>query len=497
MDSAVIAHSALWTSTGVPVANLVSGPIFTAQRTLTLCLLLASCGGGGGGTSGYTLGGAVTGLAAGSKVTLSNNGSGTVSITGDEPFTFAVTVAAGSPYTITVTSQPVGQTCTVKNGTGSNVMANITNVVVTCDAMETVLHSFGAGTDGSQPDQLTQAKDGNLYGVTAAGGVNGNGTVFKISPAGTETVLYSFAITNGIDGREPVGSLVQTSDGNFYGLTFFGGAAQDGTLFQITPDGYESVVHTFGVHSNDGMFPNPSLVLGMDGNFYGTTLAGGAHGIGVAYEVTPLVLETIFYDFDDSPPTVTFIQAADGTFYGTNVGGQYGNGLVYSLTPGGEATVVYNFGTAAADGKQPVGGLLEGSDGNFYGVTVNGGANNTGTVFRVSPAGVVDFLYAFGPAAPGNAGSTPQAGLIQAKDGNFYGTTSRGGTNNTGTVYQLSASGTVSTLYSFGPASGTDGTGPVTSLVQGTDGSLYGTTPSGGAFQSGGSAPLGTVFRID
>jgi uncharacterized repeat protein (TIGR03803 family) len=473
-----------------------------ALHWVALCIVTAALpgcwgGGGGGGGGGYSVAGTVHGLAAGSRVTLTNNASDSLSVSGSGSFVFGTAVTAGGSYSVKVISKPVGQTCLVANGTGADVKANVTTVSVTCSAMETVLHSFGGGGDGNQPDQLIQAEDGSLYAVTAAGGANGNGSVFGISLAGLETVLYSFPVTNGIDGREPIGSLVQTSDGNFFGLTFTGGEDQAGTLFRLTPDGYESVVHTFGEHSNDGQFPNPSLTLGVDGNFYGTTLQGGARGTGVVFKITPEVLETIIYNFDDAPPSLGFIQAKDGNFYGTDGGGQYGNGFVYSLTPAGLATLLYSFGTAAADGKEPFGNLLQGGDGNFYGVTIYGGTNNTGTVYRMSPAGEVTFLSEFGRSGAGTSGANPQAALIEANDGNFYGTTRYGGTNNTGTVFQLSASGVVSTLYSFGPASGDDGTEPITSLIQATDGSLYGTTSAGGAYQSGNTAPAGTVFKID
>ena len=469
-----------------------------ARDWLMLCsaAALAGCGGGGGG-GGYTIGGVVHGLAAGSRVTLSNNGTDSVSVTGSGPFSFSTAIAAGGTYAVKVMSKPIGQTCSVSNGTGSNVTAAVTSVAVNCAAVETVLHSFGAGTDGAQPDVLMQARDGNLYAVTAAGGDAGNGTVFEITPAGVETIRYSFPVFNGIDGRLPIGRLVQTPGDNFFGLTEFGGAGQAGTLFEMTYDGYESIVHTFGQHSSDGSFPNPSLTLGTDGNFYGTTLQGGVRGLGVFFQITPLVLETIIYNFDDAGTVFGAIQASDGSFYGVNSAGQYLSGLVYSLTVAGAETPVYSFGASPGDGKPPVGELLQARDGNFYGVTSEGGTNNSGTLYRLSPAGDIEYLYAFGPAAAGSAGALPQAGLIQATDGNFYGTTLRGGTNDTGTVFQLSASGTVTTIYSFGPLSGSDGTAPVTALLQATDGSLYGTTSTGGAYQSSTTAALGTVFKID
>ena len=228
-----------------------------------------------------------------------------------------------------------------------------------------------------------------------------------------ETVLYSFPVTNGIDGREPIGSLVQTSDGNFFGLTFTGGADQAGTLFRLTPDGYESVVHAFGVHSTDGTFPNPSLTLGTDGNFYGTTVAGGMHGLGVVFKITPEVLETIIYNFDDGPPSFGLIQASDGTFYGTNGGGQYGNGSVYSLAPAGLATFLYNFGPAVADGKEPFGNLLQGSDGNFYGVTTMAGRITRAPCTECRRLARSHTYLHSGPQAWAAAAPTPKPGLFR------------------------------------------------------------------------------------
>lgn len=478
------------------------GNRFATALASILVAALSGCG-GGHGANNYAIGGTLQGLPEGSKLTLRNNGSDTLTLTVSGAFSFDDPIPAGAGYAVTIVAQPVGQTCVLKDGSGSGVMARISTVSVTCSTVETILHSFGSGTDGSQPAQLIQARDGNFYGVTAAGGANGNGTVFRITPAGVETVLYSFSASGVPDGRNPIGGLVEGGDGNFYGLTEFGGIYQVGILFRITPSGYQSYFYSFGRYSTDGQFPTGSLVLGTDGNFYGTTLAGGtgdANGMdaaGTVFQVTPLdaekVLGSFGYETIDSSPS-SLMQAKNGNFYGTAEGGEYGGGTVFTITPQGAETVLGSFGAHALDGREPVGGLIEGSDGNFYGTTINGGSTNTGTLFRVTPAGDITYLYDF---KTGTYGSTPMAGLIQANDGNFYGTTSLGGENNTGIIYHLSLSGVVSTLYSFGPSTGTDGARPAASLIQAADGSLYGTTLSGGDYQQSNGPPLGTVFKIN
>jgi uncharacterized repeat protein (TIGR03803 family) len=480
-----------------------TGPLILAS---ILVAALSGCGGGQGANS-YAIGGTVQGLPEGSKLTLRNNGSDTLTLTASGAFSFDDPVPAGAGYAVAVVTQPVGQTCVVKDGSGSGVMTRISTVSVTCSTVETILHSFGSGTDGSQPGQLIQARDGNFYGVTAAGGANGNGTVFKITPSGVETVLYSFSASGVPDGRNPIGGLVEGGDGNFYGLTAFGGIYQVGVLFMVTPSGTQTYFYSFGRYSTDGKFPTGSLVLGTDGNFYGTTSGGGTGGIdyanpeGTVFQITPLSAEKILYSFsgaqdNDSSP-VSLMQAKDGNFYGTTLDGEYGAGTVFTITPQGAVTVLGSFGAHALDGQGPIGELIEGTDGNFYGTTMNGGSTYTGTLFRVTPAGVITYLYDFEGDKTGTYGSTPMAGLIQANDGNFYGTTALGGQNNTGIIYHLSLSGVVSTLYSFGPSTGTDGARPAAPLVQATDGSLYGTTLSGGEYQQSNGPPLGTVFKIN
>jgi uncharacterized repeat protein (TIGR03803 family) len=300
---------------------------------------------------------------------------------------------------------------------------------------------------------LIEGRDGNFYGVTFYGGVpvsrpeyRGYGTVFKITPSGVETVLYTFQ--NGADGGHPTGALVQDSDGNLYGLASTGGISNYGTLFKVTPSGVETPLYTFQGGS-DGASPGPGLVLGSDGNFYGTTASGGASRCGVGFlcgtvfKVTPAGVETTLHEFaggqDGSQAHSQLIQARDGNFYGTtDAGGSANRGTVFKITPDDVETVLYAF-DGGANGGLPGAQLLQGSDGNFYGMTSTGGAYGLGTLFELTPAGVLTTLYSF----QGNStGLTPSDGgypvsLVVGSDGVFYGTTRFGGATGAGTVFEF------------------------------------------------------------
>jgi uncharacterized repeat protein (TIGR03803 family) len=252
-----------------------------------------------------------------------------------------------------------------------------------------VLHAFMATSAGANPDPgVIQGSDSNLYGTTPVGGANGGGTFFKVTPGGVETVLYAFGASTS-DGAGP-SSLIQGSDGNFYGITSQSGENGGGTLFKVTPGGVESVLYAFGASRSDGARPS-SLIQGSDGNFYGTTGGGGASGDGTVFKVTPGGVETVLYAFgassSDGIGPNSLIQGSDGNFYGTTGGGgantengNLGDGTIFKVTPGGVETVLYSFGASSSDGVGPV-GLIQGSDGYFYGTTSEGG-NGVGTVFR-------------------------------------------------------------------------------------------------------------------
>ena len=350
----------------------------------------------------------------------------------------------------------------------------------------TSLGSFGG--NGSYPVAgLVQGSDGNFYGTTSNGGdATGDGTIYKTTPSGGLTTLYTF--TGGSDGSQPYAKLMQGSDGNFYGTTSAGGdATGDGTVFKTTPAGGLTTLYTF-TGGNDGSQPQAGLVQGSDGNFYGTTTYGGTDGDGTIFKLTPAGRLTTLYTFtggsDGSYPVAGLTQGSDGNFYGmASAGGDAnGDGTIYKITPAGAFSVLYTF--SGSDGYQPVGKLVLGSDGNFYGAAYEGGASGDGTVFKITPAGALTTLYTF---TGGSDGSQPYAGLVQGSDGSLYGETSAGGANSTGTIFQLTPAGGFTTLYAF---SETDGAQPQSGLVLGSDGGFYGTT------SAGGTSSAGTVFKL-
>ena len=356
---------------------------------------------------------------------------------------------------------------------------------------ETILYSFvGSPNDGNQPYAgLVQGRDGNFYGTTYNGGTNNHGIVFRITPGGIETNLHTFGDAN----VNFANGLVQGSDGNFYGTTYQGGTNGVGSVFRISPAGVYTNFHSFGSSPTDGRQPFAALVQGSDSNFYGTTYYGGTNGVGTVFRLTLAGNYTILYSFvgfpnDGAQPEAALIQASDGNFYGTTIaGGTNGLGTVFRFSPGGGETNLYTFGGSPTDGNEPNAGLVQGTDGNLYGTTYGGGSNNVGTAFRISLGGNYTSLYSFG-SSPGD-GNFIGAGLLQGSDGNFYGTTILGGANHQGTVFRISPAGNYTNLYSFS-ASASDGHQPYAALVQGIDGNFYGTTTIGGTNN------VGTVFRL-
>jgi uncharacterized repeat protein (TIGR03803 family) len=383
----------------------------------------------------------------------------------------------------------------------------------------TTLSSFDYNNGLLPLGTLVQGFDGNLYGTTESGGIppgqQGDGTVFRITPSGAITSLYTFCITgNCPDGDSPFAGLVQAKTGDFYGTTYRGGpfshackADGCGTIFKITPSGTWTRLHSFVL--TDGSQPLGGLVQGIDGNLYGTTYIGGvckfSTGCGTIFKITPAGVLTTLYNFcaqtkcsDGQTPESALVQGIDGDFYGTTAFGgilactYQGNpetcGTIFKITSTGVLTTLYRFSNT--DGSVPLAGLVLGNDGNFYGTTSEGGANNVGTIFKITRAGKLTVLHSF----DSSDGADPVAGLVQATDGNFYGVTYSGGANNYGTLFEITSTGTFSTLHSF---DATDGQTPYGGLIQGTDGNIYGTTSLGGApcpeFVNGG---CGTVFKL-
>jgi uncharacterized repeat protein (TIGR03803 family) len=367
--------------------------------------------------------------------------------------------------------------------------------------VQTVYSFQGGPADGQDPlGGVTQGNDGNFYGTTFVGGNSEGGTIFKVTPGGAETVLYQFQDSSS-DGVYPSSAPVLGDDGNLYGtvagtadVTSTTATANNGTVYKITPAGVFTSLHAF-TGGADGFAPN-ALIKGSDGNFYGTTeystvsSSTGAPGPGTVFKITPAGVLTTLHTFtgsstssDGAYPLSGLVQGSDGNFYGTTLyGGAHNIGLVYKITPSGTVTQLYSF-TGGADGYKPAAPLLQGSDGNFYGSTVQGGvgangSGSNGTVFRITPGGALTTLYAF---TDGPDGAFPVNGMVQAADGNIYGTTDSGGGNGgIGALYKISPAGVVSPVYDFSsnPTS-------ASALSLGSDGSLYGTTGGGGSVGGG------------
>jgi uncharacterized repeat protein (TIGR03803 family) len=359
------------------------------------------------------------------------------------------------------------------------------------------LYSFTNGPDGSIPQAGLSRGSSNdcFYGVSSEGGINsqnpnGGGVVFRINGEGALTPLYSF--TNGLDGSNPFGEIVLGADGSFYGTTEDGlvdmsGSVEifPGTIFKITPNGVLNVLYSFT--NGGGAFPVAPLFQASDGCIYGTT-AGFLSGAGTVFKITTNAAFTLLYTFtngvDGSSPKGALAQGTDGNLYGAaSSGGTNGFGSVFRITTNGVLTPLYSF-INGIDGSDPYAGLTLGSDGNFYGTTLGDGKTNHGSIFKISPNGAMSVLYSFTNGMDGNA---PYAGLVQGTDGNFYGATSQGGIGSGGVLFETTAKGVLTVLYSF--TNGIDGSGP-NILVQGTGGNFYGTT------SFGGMANAGTIFRV-
>jgi len=364
------------------------------------------------------------------------------------------------------------------------------------------------GTDGALPYAgLIQGTDGSLYGTTYNGGAYGYGTVFKITAAGKLTTLYSFCPGEiCTDGQYPRAGLVQATNGNFYGTTLYGGPNGDGNIFEITPSGKLTSIYLFCPEVSvcpDGSAPYAGLVQASNGSLYGATAAGGIGncaqgGCGTIFKITLSGALTTLYSFcsvlntqgycaDGSTPFSGPVQAANGNFYGTTeLGGAYNQGTFFEMTPSGTLTTLYSFCSLVdgsgycTDGNHPLAAPLQASNGNFYGTTFFGGPSNSGTVYEITPDGELTTLDTF-CSSLGCADTSTTASLIQATGGNLYGTTA-------GTIFAMSLSGKLTTLHTL---SNSDGSIVNASLLQGTNGNLYGTALYGGASDDG------TVFSLE
>jgi uncharacterized repeat protein (TIGR03803 family) len=339
---------------------------------------------------------------------------------------------------------------------------------------------------------LVQGIDGNLYGSIWWGGTTvyctSCGTAYTISPDGKLADFYNFCSQPGCaDGASPHAGLTQGKNGDFYGVTTAGGAFSNGTVFELTPRGELTTLYSFCSLPNctDGDFATGGLVFAANGNFYGTTEGGGIStycigGCGTVFEITPEGKLTTLHTFcsaiscpDGAGPNAALVQAADGNLYGTTNFGGSGAGVIFKVTLQGKITTFYSF-NGEAEGANP-NNLIEAADGSLYGTTGSGGVTGGGTIFTITLGGKLTVLNTFCVADEPSCINAPAAGLVQASDGNFYGTTTAGGTNDEGAIFKTSPSGKVTILHNL-CSENCPGWSPIASMTQGTNGELYGTT---------------------
>jgi uncharacterized repeat protein (TIGR03803 family) len=397
-----------------------------------------------------------------------------------------------------------------------NCFGRIVCVLLLCIAGQasaqtlTVLTSLSSvappGGGGNLVWTLVQGLDGNFYGTTQGGGetcANNPfatcGVVFKVTPAGKLTVPYDFCQNDCTDGGAPFSGLFLSPSGKFYGTTTSGGVNHNGALYEITPSGVLTTLHSFTGTNAEGIPYGP--VVEADGAFYGITGLGGAAAYGTIYKVTPNGTLTTLHTFSGTDGDEVgleaegLLEAPNGDFYGATAYGTLnsnGCGTIFKMTSKGAFKTLYGFASSSTQGCGPFDGLVQAPDGDFYGTTVGGGPANDGTIFKMTPSGTLTSLYSFCSQSNCADGSMPNAGMILGTDGNFYGTTIYGGATNQGTIFQITPAGAYKVLYSFCSQSGcTDGASSYSRLIQATDGKFYGTTSVGGGGNNGG-----TVFAL-
>jgi len=350
------------------------------------------------------------------------------------------------------------------------------------------IHTF-SGPDGAYSHApLVRDRTGNLYGTTAGGGAFNDGTVFKVDTSGNESVLFSF--TGKRDGGNPRSGLLLDGTGNLYGITAGGGLGfgQGGVLFKLTPSGRLIILHSLS--TSDGAGSASGLLRDSVGNLYGTTESGGAHGQGAVFKLDPSGNYSILHSFtgrngDGSEPFAGLVRDAAGNLYGTTfMGGAFSLGTVFKIDALGNESILHSF-AGGGDGTYPSSTVVLDSAGNLYGTTDAGGTYNLGTIFRIDSSGNESILHTFGAT---DDGASPFVGLVRDKSGNLYGVTDGGGENRHGSVFKVDSSGNETVLYSF--TGGPDGARPEAALLLDAAGNLCGTT------LDRGKNGVGTVFRV-
>ena len=363
----------------------------------------------------------------------------------------------------------------------------------------TVLHNYptGAGSYSGivAPQVMSQGRDGNLYSTISNAGTHNDGTVYMIDTAGNVTTIYNFcSVTSCADGLNPFGGVTLGFDGNFYGTSQGGGSHAAGTVFKVTPGGTLTTLWNFANGTDDSV-PLYTTALGQDGNMYGVSVGQYNGQNGAFFKVSSTGVFKTLADFAYTNGAIPNLptQGTDGNFYGTTQGG--GDpickcGVVYKATAAGKITVLHAFKGYPSDGYRPIGVLVQGADGNFYGTTNRGGAHNQGSVFKLTPAGVYTQLYSFNFSSTYFDAQLPQAGVTAGTDGNFYGVGTAGGSKNAGAIFKITPAGSESILYNFCSVTCADGFGPATPLVLHTNGKFYGNT-------NGNSLDGSVSYRLD
>ncbi len=356
------------------------------------------------------------------------------------------------------------------------------------------LHNFTGAASGTGPDPVAISPAGGFYGSTFYGGPANAGVVYEIDSGGREKVLYSF--TGGADGKYPNGPVARDSGGNIYGATSDGGAANLGVVYKVTPSGQFTLLHSF-TGGADGAIPESGVILGSDGNLYGSTTNGGTGsqtGVqeGVIFKMDTAGNETVMYSFtglaDGGTPLAVPTMDAAGDLYGTATSGGAGAGVVYKLSAAGQYTVLHTFTGPGAGGGDPVAPVTLDSAGNLYGAAEGwgitaSGAPGEGLVYQLSPSGIYTVLYTFSGGADGGLPGYP---VVLDKAGNLYGCTGIGGGTGNGVVFEVTSSGKEIVLHSF--SGGADGAGGGWLVLDGTGG-LYGSAWAG-------ATQGGLVFKI-
>ena len=365
----------------------------------------------------------------------------------------------------------------------------------------TKLYSYTIGAGASSgigfPQIMSQGRDGNLYSTISNAGSHNVGSVYTMTTAGTPTTVYNFcSLTSCTDGQYAFGGVTLGFDGNFYGTTQGGGSHGVGSVFKITPTGTLTTLWNFA-NGADESVPTWTTALSKDNNMYGVSFGQYVGQYGAFFKVTTSngafkALKDFGYSNGATPNLP--IQGTDGNFYGTTQAGGDATchcGVVYKATAAGAITVLHKFKGFPNDGYWPHGLLVQGNDGNFYGTTYQGGAHNQGSVFKITPTGTFTLLYSFFYGGGTSFDPTlPEAGLTLGPDGNFYGVGTGGGSKGAGAIFKITPAGSETVLYNFCAVTCSDGFGPATPLVLHTDGKFYGNT-------NGNSLGGSVFYRLD